>query len=56
MRDDTISPWPEISSRGPGWAIPKNKMPDCPMCEEDELSMINERVIFCNSCCRYFDN
>jgi len=29
---------------------PKTKMPDCPMCEADELGMINESNIKCYQC------
>ena len=30
------------------------KMPDCPNCEEDELSMITETSIMCNRCGMWF--
>lgn len=35
-------------------ASPAEKMPDCPNCGEDELSLISTKTIFCNSCCMWF--
>lgn len=33
------------------YGSPKAKMPDCPVCGEDELGVINEKRIFCYRCC-----
>lgn len=46
----TITPWPQTDKLG----VPLSKMPDCPLCHEDELSMINEFSIFCNICSEWF--
>jgi hypothetical protein len=51
--------WPKINwVSGDGWRIatPAEKMPNCPVCEEDELSLINEHSIFCNACNTWFNN
>jgi ribosomal protein L37AE/L43A len=36
--------WDEIEMK------PKSKMPNCPICGEDELSMINKDLVVCNNC------
>lgn len=50
---NTIEPWPESRSIY-GWDTPIKKLSNCPLCEEDELSMLNSDQIFCNACHVYF--
>lgn len=50
----TITPWPESMSVY-GCHTPTKKMPDCPNCENDELSMIGKDRIFCNACNVWFE-
>ena len=44
--------WPESVDE---YGTPKHKLPDCPRCENDELSMLNTESIFCNVCAIYFE-
>ena len=51
---NTIEPWPESRSVY-GWDTPIKKLPNCPNCDEDELSMLNSDQIFCNACNIYYE-
>lgn len=33
------------------WGTPKSKLPDCPLCGEDELGVIHGRLVMCYLCC-----
>ena len=38
--------FPELDENG----TPKEKLPDCPRCEEDELGVIHPELLFCYNC------
>lgn len=42
-----LDPWPELDT---GKGCPKEKMPDCPNCGEDELGMLWEDRVICYLC------
>lgn len=45
-KEETIKfpEWNEIEMK------PKFKMPNCPICGQDELGMINENLVICYNC------
>lgn len=49
--------WPQtriVKGQGYRYVEVLEKMPDCPNCENDELSLITETSIYCNACNTWF--